>query len=66
MPPPLPLLVNLRLLCPDKRSLVDVRVYFDIAIIGQLEGVLRSWLVDHVSERKTRRATEDYLPTCCS
>lgn len=34
------LLVNLGLFCADKRFLVDIGVYFDVAVVGELEGVL--------------------------
>jgi hypothetical protein len=45
VPPPIALLVNLFLFSPYERPFVDVGVDFDITIIGQLEGVLRVWLV---------------------
>ena len=40
MPPSIAFLVDLSLLCADEGLFVDVGVNFDVAVVGQLEGVL--------------------------
>lgn len=55
-------LVDLGLFGADKGLLVDVGVYFDVAVVRELEGVLRN-------SQSTVTITYDwdvYLPTCCS